>query len=37
MTGNPSLTIYVDKIENKFRFEITAGYYFEILTPETLQ
>ena len=37
MTDNPSLTIYVDKIEIKFRFEITAGYYFEILTHETLQ
>ena len=36
-TDNPSIMIYVNKIENRTAFEIKAGYYLEILTPETMQ
>ena len=29
---NPSIRIYVNKIENKITFKIKDGYYFELLT-----
>ena len=34
---NPSIKIYVNKIKNRFRFKIKAGYYLELLTPETIK
>ena len=34
---NPSVRIYVNKIENIITFKIKAGYYFELLTPETMK
>ena len=34
---NPSIKIYVNKIENRITFEIRSGYYLEILTPETMK
>ena len=36
-TDNPSIRIYVNKIENKVKFKIKTGYYLEILTPETMK
>ena len=32
---NPSIRIYVNKIENRITFKIKNGYYLELLTPET--
>ena len=34
---NPSITIYVNKIENRTTFKIITGYYLELLTPETMK
>ena len=34
---NPSIKIYVNKIENRFTFKIKKGYYLELLTPETMK
>ena len=36
-TVNPSTRIYINKIENRITFEIKAGYYLELLTPETVK
>ena len=33
---NPSVRIYVNKIENTINFKIKTGYYLELLTPETM-
>ena len=37
VTGNPSMMIYVDKIENRITFKIETEYYLKLLTPETLK
>ena len=37
VTDNRSIMIYVNKIENRITFKIKAGYYLELLTPETLK
>ena len=34
--GNPSIKIYVNKIENRVTFKIKNGYYLELLAPETM-
>ena len=34
---NPSIRIYVNKIENRITFKIKSGYYLERLTPETMK
>ena len=34
---NPSIRIYVNKIENRITFKIKRGYYLELLTPETMK
>ena len=34
---NPSIRIYVNKIENRITFKIKNGYYLEHLTPETMK
>ena len=34
---NPSISIYANKIENRIKFKIKIGYYFEPLTPETMK
>ena len=34
---NPSIRIYVIKIENRIMFKIKSGYYTELLTPETMK
>ena len=34
---NPSIRIYVNKIQNRITFKIKNGYYLELLTPETMK
>ena len=34
---NPSVRIYVNKIENRITLKIKSGYYLELLTPETMK
>ena len=34
---NPSIRIYINKIENRITFKIKNGYYPELLTPETMK
>ena len=34
---DPSIRIYVNKIENRITFKIKTGYYLELLTPETMK
>ena len=34
---NPSIKIYVNKIENRITFKIKNGYYLELLTSETMK
>ena len=36
-TVNPSLRIYINKTENRITFKVKAGYYLELLTPETMK
>ena len=33
----PSIMIYVNKIENRITFKIRTGYYVELLTPEIMK
>ena len=35
-TVNPSIRIYINKIENRITFKIKTGYYLEVLTLETI-
>ena len=37
VTDNPSIRIYVNKIENKSTFNIKRGYYLQPLTPGTMK
>ena len=34
---NPSMRIYINKIENRITFKIKTGYYLELLTLETMK
>ena len=34
---NPSIKIFLNKIENRVSFKIKDGYYLELLTPETMK
>ena len=34
---NPSIIIYVNKIESRITFKIKNGYYLELLSPETMK
>ena len=34
---NPSIRIYVNRIENRITLKIKSGYYLELLTPETMK
>ena len=36
-TVNPSIKIYINKIENRIAFKIITVYYLELLTPETMK
>ena len=37
MTVNPSIQIYINKIEKQNHFQIKTGYYLELLTPERMK
>ena len=37
VTDNPSIRIYVNKIEKRITFKIKTGYYLELLTPKTMK
>ena len=37
LTNNPSIMIYINKIENRITFEVKAAYYLELLTPKTMK
>ena len=37
VTDNPSIMIYVNKIENRTTFEIKTEYYLELLIPQTIE
>ena len=34
---NPSIRMYINRIENRITFKIKSGYYLELLTPETMK
>ena len=34
---NPPIRIYLNKIENRITFRMKTGYYFELLTSETMK
>ena len=34
---NPSIRMYIKRIENRITFKIKNGYYLELLTPETMK
>ena len=34
---NPSIRMYINRIENRTTFKIKYGYYLELLTPETMK
>ena len=36
-TGNPSIRICVNKIENRITLKIKTGYHLILLTPETMK
>ena len=35
--NNPSIRMYINRIENRTTFKIKNGYYLELLTPETMK
>ena len=37
MTDKPPIRIYVNKIENRIKFSIKAGYYLELFMTETMK
>ena len=37
VADNPLIKIYVNKTENKIMIKIETGYFFELLTPETIK
>ena len=37
VTDNPSIRIYINKIENKITFKLKTRYYLGLLTPETMK
>ena len=36
-TVNPSIRIYINKIEKRMRLKIKTGYYLKLLTPEKMK
>ena len=34
---NPSVRLYLNKTDNRITFKIKTGYYFKLLTPETIK
>ena len=37
VTYNPSILMYVNKIENRIKFKIKTGFHLVLLTPETMK
>ena len=37
VADNPSIRIYVNKIENRITLKVKTGYYLELLTHETMK
>ena len=37
VTDNPSIMIYLNKIENRIMFKTETGYHLELLTLETIK
>ena len=37
VTDNPSVRIYINKIEKRITFKVKTGYYLELLMPETMK
>ena len=37
ITDNPSIMIYVNKMENRIRFNIKSGYYLELSMLENME
>ena len=37
VTDNPSVMIYINKIDNRITFKIKTGYYLELLKLETMK
>ena len=37
VTDNPSIRMYVNRIQNRITFKIKTGYYLEILTTQTMK
>ena len=37
VTDNPSIRIYINKVENRITFKIKTGHYFELLMPELMK
>ena len=37
VADNPLIRIYINKIENRISFKIKTGYFFELLTPQTIK
>ena len=37
VTDNPSIMIYVNKIENRITFKAKTGYYLKLLRPEIMK
>ena len=35
--NNPSIRMYINRIENRITFKIKNGYYLELLTPESMK
>ena len=36
IVDNPSVRMYINRIENRITFKVKNGYYIELLTPETM-
>ena len=37
VTDNPSMMIYLNKVENRIRFKTKTGCYLELLSPKTMK
>ena len=37
LADKPLIQIYIDKIQNRVKFQIISGYYLQLLTPETMK
>ena len=37
VTDNLSITIYINKIENRITFKVKTGFFLELVTPEKMK